>query len=191
MLPTARPASPERAIQSPSASAGANTCTTAMALLHTPAATQAAKKAVISAGVGRNAAAPSASPAAATSRPAAERLMAHGSTPTALDSSAAAATSSSAATSAAERDAAPRRLPAQAGARAAIASPHKPSAAAWLNSVGDGGRLYAIRPGSSAASKAMITLDRNSQVSDRRPEGEPIAIALGGVRGRTSWPGSS
>ncbi len=67
--------------------------------------------------------------------------MAHGSTPTALDSSAAAATSSSAATRAAEREAVPRRLPAQAGASAAIARPHKPSAAAWLNSVGDGGRL--------------------------------------------------
>ena len=121
MLPTARPAMPERAIHSPSARSGANTCSSAMRLLRRPAATQAAKKAASKAGVGRSAAPASAIAIVASSSPAADRLMAQGSTPNVLDSRAAAATKASAVCSAPVRAATARNSRVQAGAMLAIA----------------------------------------------------------------------
>ena len=112
-----------------------------MALLNTPATTQAAQKAASTAGVGRSAAPPSTNIMVQASKPAAEPPRAQGSTPTALESSAATATSAKAICSAAVREAAVRIPPALAGANTAITAPHRASAAAWLNRVGDGGRL--------------------------------------------------
>ena len=141
MLPTARRASAERAIHSPSTQCGMKTWITATALLASPAATQAAKKLSSSVRVGRRAAPPSTSAMVASSRPAADKPSAQGSVPTALDKNAADATRLSATCSAALRAAAARKLAWQAGARAISAAPHRPSAAAWLNRVGDGGTL--------------------------------------------------
>ena len=131
-LPTARPGSPLSAIQLPSGQAGANTCTSAIAALARPAATQATQKAANSRGASapRRAAAPLASSsAAAASNPSADSASDDGSAPGPQDhSTPRASAASAAATGHAAR-------PGDAGAISASTTAHRPqsaSASAWF-----------------------------------------------------------
>lgn len=151
-LPTARPGKPERATSTPSAQAGANTCTSAIRLLITPATTQPRQKASSAwrRASGASAAADQASSSAASSRPSAEAARLAGSA-TEADHSTPAASKASGSSSAA-----PARVPARTCEvpNSAANTPHNPRAAAWLKKVAEGGRLNATSVGTQQASSA-------------------------------------